>query len=80
MNLYRLDVQTPHGSYPVVDLMGPRLIRQRSEADRAGRAVASAERCPVTLTRITGAGRLTVMGTFKPAIHPSEATFERTTR
>lgn len=70
MNLYRLDVQVPAehggGSYPVSDILGPRLIRSHAAAREAGRMAAACSGWPVTLTRISGAGAMRAMATINP--------------
>jgi hypothetical protein len=63
MNLYRLDIIEPDGSsYPVTDLLGVRLIRQRKVADDVGSMTSLAKKRVVTLTRIYGAGATQNMG------------------
>lgn len=67
MNLYRLDINLPDGTdYPVADMLGPCLFRARAKANERGKAAAGYSEAPVTLTRISGAGRCTVMGRFFP--------------
>lgn len=73
MNLYRLDIQLPDGtSYPVADMLGPRLIRARQDAARVARSAAGYSGMPVLLTRIQGAGHLRRMGHYYP-----DGTFKR---
>lgn len=67
MNLYRLDIIMPDNSQvPVADMIGPRLIRQRSKAAEVARSAAGYSGQPVLLTRITGAGMLRKMGFYYP--------------
>lgn len=73
MNLYRLDIQLPDGtSYPVADMLGPVLIRQRGRANDVGRRAAQYSGQPVLLRRIQGAGHLRRMGHYYP-----DGTFKR---
>lgn len=67
MNLYRIDLQQPDGTFqPLSDFLGPRLIRSRTAADNAARMATATTRLPAQVTRIRGAGQVTIMGTFQP--------------
>lgn len=66
MNLYRFDFQHPDGtSEPVTDFLGTVLMRSRFAANDRGRFLAQSRSVNVQLSRIQGAGRVTVMGVFQ---------------
>jgi hypothetical protein len=72
MNLYRIDMLHDDRSEPLCDLVGPRLIRNSSEARSLAREQAKALGVPAAVTRIQGAGMLKHMGTYMP-----NGTFDR---
>lgn len=66
MNLYRIDMIQEDGSeVPLTDFLGPRLIRSRAQANVAARTAVATMQRPARLTKISGAGRTEIMGTFE---------------